>query len=113
MLYVQSGNLKEGRVKEYQTWVKKNEGLMEKHAPKGWIYRGTYGTVFGFGRYDTTTMWEISKYGDLDSSREHQDETFNRLMEEASDFFLTGQGEAMLVREIGDVRVIEPKKPKK
>src|SRR5690348_9572426 len=76
MLYLQSANVKEGRQKEYQAWVKKNEGTIEKHAPKGWIYRGTFGTVFGFGRYDTTTMWEISKYGDLDASREHRDETF-------------------------------------
>src|SRR6266581_4655464 len=53
MLYLQSGNVKEGRQKEYQAWVKENEGAIEKHAPKGWLYRGTYGTVFGFGRSAT------------------------------------------------------------
>ncbi len=113
MLYLQSGNVKEGKQKEYQAWVKKNEGAIEKHAPKGWIYRGTFGTVFGFGRFDTTTMWEISKYGDLDASREHKDETFERLNEEWTDFFIPGAGEAGLLREVGDLRIIEPKKPKK
>jgi len=113
MLYLQSGNIKEGRQKDYQAWVKKNEGTMGKHAPKGWIYRGTFGTVFGFGRFDTTTIWEIGKYGDLDASREHNDETFVRLVEEQSDFFIPGAGEATLIRELGDVRIIEPKKPKK
>ncbi len=112
MLYMQSGNVKEGRQKEYQEWVKKNEGPIEKHAPKGWIYRGTFGTVFGFGRFDTTTIWEIGKYGDLDASREHQDETFVRLMEEWTDFFIPGASEATLIREMGDVRIIEPKKQK-
>ncbi|HEX9567922.1 MAG TPA: hypothetical protein VGA48_10080 [Thermoplasmata archaeon] len=113
MLYLQSGNIKEGRQKEYQAWVKENEGAIQKHAPKGWIYRGTFGTVFGFGRFDTTTMWEISKYSDLDASREHTDETFERLNEEWTDFFISGAGEANLIREVGDVRIIEPKKPKK
>lgn len=113
MLYLQSGNIKEGRQKDYQAWVKKNEGPMEKHAPKGWIYRGTFGTVFGFGRFDTTTIWEIGNYGDLDASREHKDETFVQLVEELTDFFIPGAGEATLIREIGDVRIIEPKKQKK
>jgi hypothetical protein len=113
MLYQVSNNVKEGRQKEYQAWIKKNEGLLGKHAPKGWIYRGTFGTVFNFGRFDTTQMWEIGRYGDLDAARDHQDETYVRLVEEWTDFFVPGAGEATLIREVGDVRIIEPKKPKK
>ncbi|MFQ5871837.1 MAG: hypothetical protein ACE5IB_06740 [Candidatus Geothermarchaeales archaeon] len=110
MLYITSGNLKEGRGKEYQAWVKENEELMKKHAPQGWTYRGTYFYVLGFGRYSVAVMWECGKYGDFDTSREHDDETWIRLNEEASDFFTPDPGEAVLLREIGDTRIIEPKK---
>ena len=113
MLWIQFGNVKEGRAKEFQEWSKKNEGLLEKHAPPGWAYRGNYGTVLGFGKYDTAMMLECRKYADFDALREHKDETWNRLVEEAQDFFLPGQSEAMLLREIGDVRIVEPTKKKK
>ncbi len=113
MLYQVSNNVKEGRQRDYQAWVKKNEGLLEKHAPKGWMYRGTFGTVLGFGRFDTTQMWEISQYGDFDAFREHKNETFERLVEEWQDFMIPGAGEATLIREVGDVRITEAKKPKK
>jgi len=33
MLWIQFGNIKEGRYKDFQAWTKKNEGLLEKHAP--------------------------------------------------------------------------------
>jgi len=113
MLWIQFGNVKEGRMKEFQEWTKKNEGLFEKHAPKGWNYRGTFGTVLGFGRHDTALLMECGKYGDFDALREHNDPTWNRLNEEAVDFFLPGSGEAILLREMGDVKIMEPKKPKK
>ena len=113
MLWIQFGNVKEGRQKEFQAWTKKNEGLMEKHAPPGWSYRGTFGTVLGFGRYDVGMMMECTNYGDFDKLRNHNDETWNRLNEEAGDFFLPGQSEAILLREIGDVKILEPRKPKK
>ncbi len=113
MLWVYSLNVKEGRQKELQAWTKKNEGLMQKHAPQGWIYRGTFGAVLGFGRRDTTVLWELSKYGDFDNWRDHDDETWNRLTEELVDFFVPGSDEAVLLREIGDVKITEPKKPKK
>jgi hypothetical protein len=110
MLHIQSGNLKEGRAKEYQAWVSKNEGLLKEHAPPGWTYRGTYFYVLGFGRYHVAIIWECSRYGDFDASREHNDETWTRLNEEASDFFTPDPGEAMLLREISDTKIIEPPK---
>jgi len=58
-------------------------------------------------------MMECNKYGDFDALRDHKDETWDRLNEEATDFFLPGEAEAMLLREVGDVKVLEPKKPKK
>jgi len=110
MLWMQSFNLKEGRVKEFQAWIKKNEGLVQKHAPPGWKYRGTYAYVLGFGRYEAAQMWECDRYGDFDALREHDDETWIRLNEEAMDFGAPEPGEAVLLREIGDTRIIEPEK---
>ena len=110
MLYMTSGNIKEGRMKEFQAWTKKNEDLFMKHAPKGWTYRGTYGYVLGFGRYGIASLWECSKYGDFDTWREHRDETWVRLGEETGDFFIQGEGEAVLLREIGDVKIMEKAK---
>ena len=113
MLWIQFGNLKEGRMKDSQEWTKKNEGLFEKHAPPGWAYRGTFGTVLGFGTCDTAPIMECGKYGDFDKLREHKDETWDRLGAEANEFLLPGQGQAILLREIGDVKVMEPLKKKK
>jgi hypothetical protein len=113
MLWSYSINLKEGRVKEFQEWTKKNEGLIQKHAPNGWIYRGTFGTVLGFGRRDATILWELNKYGDFDTWRAHDDETWRKLTSELVDFAIEGSDEAALLREIGDVRITEPKKSKK
>ena len=113
MLWIQWGNVKEGRMTEYQTWTKKNEGTFSKHMPPGWRYRGTHGSVLGFGRHDVALMLEADRYGDFDVLREWKDETFSRLFEEMQDFFLPGSGEATLLREIGDLRISEPKKTKK
>ncbi len=97
-------------MKDYQIWVKKNEKLFEKHAPPGWKYRGSYSYVLGFGRFHAAWLWESQKYGDFDALREHNDETWIRLSEEASDFFTSDPGEAVLLREIGVTRIIEPRK---
>ncbi len=113
MLHIQFGNIKEGRYSELQTWLKKNEEDLVKHAPAGMKYRGTFGSVLGFGKFDLAQMWELSKYGDFDRFREHADPTWNQLNAEFADFFMPGMGEAILLREMSDVKVVEPKKPKK
>lgn len=110
MLYLQSFNLKEGKMKEFQAWTKKNEDLFQSHAPKGWTYRGTYAYVLGFGRYHGAVLWELNKYGDFDTWREYRDTTFVRLFEEASEFGTDDPGETVLLREIGDTRIIEKSK---
>jgi len=113
MLYLTSYNLKEGRVGEYIAWVKKNKKNIQDHAPPGWKYRGTYGAVLGFGRYDVTEIWELRKYGDFDTFRNWDDKVSLRLQAEAQDFVLSGAGESILLREVGDVVIVEPKKLKK
>ena len=112
-MWIQFGNVKEGRMRDFQERTKKNETMFAKHAPPGWAYRGTFGTVLGFGRHDAAMIMECGKYADFDNLREHNDETWMRLGEEATEFFLPGSNEAMLLREIGDVKVQEPKKKKK
>jgi hypothetical protein len=108
MLYMWSGNVKEGRMKDYQAWLKNNEDLLQKHAPRGWTYRGTYAYVLGFGRFHVAGMWECSNYGDFDAFREHDDETWIRLFQESSDFLTSEPGEAVLLREMADTRIVEP-----
>ncbi|MFQ5553057.1 MAG: hypothetical protein ACE5EW_05000, partial [Thermoplasmata archaeon] len=108
MLWIQSGNLKEGKARAWQEWVQKNDDLLKKSAPPGWTYRGTYFTVLGFGRFSTTWMWECATYGDFDALREHTDETWQRLSEEAGAFFTEDPGESVLLREAGDTKITEP-----
>ena len=69
--------------------------------------------MLGFGTYDTALILEYGKYGDFDKLREHKDETWDRLGAEANEFFLPGQSQAILLRELGDVKVMEPLKKKK
>jgi len=71
MLYMTSFSTKDGRLREFQDWVKKNEDVIKKSAPRGWTYRGTYGYVLGFGRFAGAQMWECNRYGDFDAWREH------------------------------------------
>jgi hypothetical protein len=113
MLYMTSGNLKEGMFGEYQAWLKKNAKQVQQHAPKGWKYKGTYGSVLGFGKYDVTDIWEIRNYGDFDKLRNHTDSVFNRLTAESLDFFTPGSGRAELLREMSDVVFVEPKKKRR
>lgn len=115
MLHLSFGNVKEGQMRDFQAWVKKNEGAMSKHAPPGWLYRGTYACVYGFGPSDMVQLWEIGRYGDLDAGREHADKEWDRLQQEMTEFFEPHTTvPAVLLREIGDTKIIEPaKKPKK
>lgn len=113
MLFLTSGNLKEGRVGEYYAWVKRNKKSMQEHAPPGWKYLGSYGTVLGFGRRDVTDIWEIKDYADFDTFRNWKDKVSLRLAAEQEDFFLPGSGESTLLREASDIVYIEPKKSKR
>lgn len=108
MLYILSGNLKEGQARAFQEWVKKNEDLTRKSVPPGWTYRGTYFYVLGFGRYSVASMWECTTYGDFDAWREHADETWLRISKEVGAFFTDDPGESVLLREAGDTKITEP-----
>jgi hypothetical protein len=113
MLYLMSYNLKDGRDCEYVAWVKKNKKSIQDHAPPGWKYRGTYGTVLGFGRFGFTDIWEMMTYGDFDTLRNWEDKIFIRLSAEQMDFFLPGPVESTLLGDVSDVVFLEHKKPKR
>lgn len=53
-------------------------------------------------------MWEIEQYGDLDTAREHDNETHENLIGEIQEFFTEGSGRTILLREASDTRIVEP-----
>lgn len=108
MLWLQSGNLRQGQAGKFADWIQKNEDLLKKHAPPGWTYRGDYFYVLGFGRYSVATMWECNSYSDYDALREHDDETWLSLAKEQQKFFTEDIGESVLLREVGDTKILEP-----
>jgi hypothetical protein len=102
------GKLKEKRANEYREWELKNRKAMQELAPPGWTYMGTYFTVFGFGKYDVESRWDLANYGALDSGRDYENETWDKLNLEAIDFFEpTVPGETSLVRSAEGVKILE------
>jgi len=110
MLVIFNFNLKEGRAKKYQKWIKENEKNMAEHAPKGWKYRGTYFYVLGFGPHTGAQFWEISDYADFDALRSHDDLTWLKLLEQSIEFGTPEPAPTWLLREAGDTKITEPKK---
>ena len=102
------GSLKEKQAAAYREWELKNREALEKHAPPGWTYAGTYFTVFGFGKFDVENRWELSTYGAMDSARDHEDETWDKLVQESIEFFEPSiPGETYLMRGAEDVRILD------
>jgi hypothetical protein len=97
-------------MKEFQKFIKENEKIKAKHAPKGWKYRGHYFYVLGFGPYHGFVIWEITDYADLDTLRDHDDPVFWDLMEKWLDFTTNDPTPGWLLREVGDTKLTEPKK---
>ena len=110
MLYMTNYNIKEGKMKEFQKFVKENEKTLREHAPKGWKFRGVYCYVLGFGPYHAAELWEISSYADFDTFRNHNDPTWLKLMEQSMEFTTTEPSPAWLLREASDTKITEPKK---
>lgn len=110
MLYMTNYNIKEGKMKEFQKFVKENEKALREHAPKGWKYLGDYYYVLGFGPYHVADLWEISDYADFDTFRNHTDPTWLKLMEQSMEFTTAEPALAWLLREVGDTKITEPKK---
>src|SRR2546428_14177271 len=112
MLYMTSFSTKDGRLREFQDWVKKNEDVIKKSAPRGWTYRGTYGYVLGFGRFAGAQMWECNRYGDFDAWRVHNDPPLLRISAEVPEVVMEDLGESVLLRGMRDVTGFEQAKAK-
>ena len=110
MLWIMNHNVKEGRMKDYQKFVKDNEKALKEHAPKGWKFRGVHCYVLGFGPYHVAELWEISDYADFDTFRNHSDSMWLKLMEQGREFTTTEPTPAWLLREVADTKITEPKK---
>lgn len=102
------GSLREKKASAYREWEMKNRKALQSHAPKGWTYAGTYFTVYGIGKYDVESRWDLSSYAALDAARSHEDETWNRLNVETSEYFEpTIPGETSIMRSAEDVKILE------
>ena len=112
MLRIFNFNIKEGKMKEFQQFIKENQSTKAAHAPKGWKYKGTYCYVCGFGPYHGMIIWEISDYADLDTHRKHNDPIYWKLMEQFLDFTTNEATPGWLLREVGDTLITESKKNK-
>jgi hypothetical protein len=110
MLWIQNFNIKENRMRELQKFVKENEKTMAEHAPKGWKYMGTYFYALLLGSYTGASFWECSIYADFDVWRNHDDPTWLKLVEQIMDFWTPEPTPGMLLREVGDSKVIEPER---
>ena len=103
MLYVWSGNLKEGKEKEYKEWVLKEYiDLMKKHADPGWKFRGIYGPSMSLGTRDVTEIWEFDKFADMDKVISNEDPVVNRLLSESISFFQPGSCRGHVLRDVKD-----------
>jgi hypothetical protein len=111
MLFLWSVNLKNGMEKKFQEWAKKNIESLAKHVPPHWKLWGVYGATFGLGPHDVTLIWAFDKWADLDAMREYSNDVSNRLDAEFTYFVLPGSGRAMVLREVAEWMVTEPRKP--
>lgn len=79
--------------------------------PKDVDIWGTYSYVSGFGLYTAATIWEITDYADYDTLRNHDDPIWIKLSEQAMDFGTDEPIQTWLLREVGDTKITELKKP--
>ncbi len=99
-------NLKPGQAEAYRAWLLENDQAFKDHAPEGQTYLGTWFTVQGFGAYSAESRWEIKDYASLGSG--FGDETYQRLMQEWSEFGDdVHAGETYLMKSADDVSIME------
>jgi hypothetical protein len=100
MLYIYSSNVKEGRLREYQEWIRTNLDRIHKEAPQGWKLDGVYFPVFGFGTHLSEIHWTIHNYAAFDEAHKTclKEEGYNRLVEEWYDYLDTSSQSSRLLK---------------
>jgi hypothetical protein len=99
--------VKEKKYKEFQDWVKANEENLAAWGKKvGMKYRGAYYYALGTGAHVNAGgcfMWELSKYGDIDTSlttfKEPMDEKLSR---EITELLVNQPTSSLLLRPFGE-----------
>ncbi len=88
-IMVLSGDVKEGKMRELQTWLEKNEQRMAELAPEGSEYIGDYVAIQssekGMGRQ--FQLWRMDSYGAQDKFAAQQDTELGQLFSDYADFF--------------------------
>ena len=98
--------VKEGKFKEFQDWIRKNEKAYAAVLKKAGIkYRGTYYYVLGSGAHVKAmvcVMSELSKYGDIDESLKlFKDPENERLTRESMEFLTADPSSVLFLRPMG------------
>jgi len=102
--------IKEKKYKEFQDWVKANEKNLAALAKKsGMKYRGAYYYAMGTGAHLNAGgcfMWELSKYGDIDTSltlfKDPKDEKISR---ELTELLVNMPTPTLLLRPFGEALI--------
>ena len=109
MLYIANFKVRDGKFKEFQKWIKDNEKDVSEYINKlGWKYMGTY--LYNFGPNDVhgCIMYKISKYGDLDASRNKWKDNLRVKWGRASvELFTSDPTPVWILREVGEARIYD------
>jgi len=102
--------IKEKKYKEFQDWIKANEGNLSKWAKKaGMKYLGTYYYVLGTGAHVNAGgcfMWELSKYGDIDTALTiFKDPTDEKISRELTELLVNMPTPSLLLRPFGEALI--------
>lgn len=62
MLYIFRANVKDGKLRELQQWLKDNRKKIDESQPDSWKLAGLYFPVFGFGPRLFEIHWQVSGY---------------------------------------------------
>lgn len=108
MLYIYATSVDDGKLRQYQDWVSKNERRIRKLSPKGWKFVGVYFPVYGFGPHLSEIHWEIENYAAFDSATSvaTKDNDFANLIEEWYGFLDARTQQARLLKRAGDSNTV-------
>jgi hypothetical protein len=109
LLYISNFIVRDGKFKEFQKWIKENEKDISEYFGKiGLKYLGTYFYNFGPSDAHGCMMYKISKYGDLDASRNKWKEKIRVKWSEALvDLLASDPTPAWILQEAGETRIYD------
>jgi hypothetical protein len=100
MLYVYSADVKDGRLADYQSWLRDNNDRIRKDLPPGWRFAGVYFPVFGFGSHLSEIHWDVQDYAAFDAAFAAFEKggPYRKLIEEWYAFLNTSKQGARLLK---------------